>query len=264
MISLAIPLAAGGDSFEAPGTADFWQPLVGDGAFALTRSMVVFAVVAVALSVVLIRVTRRLRVVPSKGQFLLEGVYGLVRNGLARDIIGAEHFKPFLPLTFSLFIVILTNNLLGVFPIVQFPTLSRLGYAVVLTAIVFVTYHAVGIRKHGFGGWLKSFVPPGLPGWLIGPMWVLEFITFVITRPLTLALRVFGNMFAGHLMLLVFTFGGQYLLLHTSGALPVAGVLSFIFAIGLYFFEILIEFLQAYIFVLLTCVYIAGAVADEH
>jgi F-type H+-transporting ATPase subunit a len=263
LISLAIPLAAD-EKFVSPGVADFWQPLIGDGAFAITRSMIVYAVTAIALTVVLVRITRNLKVVPGKAQFGVEGVYGLVRNGLARDIIGAEHFKPFLPLVFSLFTVILANNLLGVFPIVQFPTLSRLGYAVVLTAIVYITYHAVGIRQKGLGGWLKSWVPPGLPTGMIPVMWFLEALTYLIFRPLTMALRIFGNMFAGHLMLLVFTFGGEYLLLHGAGLLHVTGVLSFIFAIGLYFFEILIEFLQAYIFVLLTCVYIAGAVADEH
>jgi F-type H+-transporting ATPase subunit a len=130
--------------------------------------------------------------------------------------------------------------------------------------VVYVTYHAVGIRQKGFGGWLKSFVPSGLPGWLIPLMFVLEFFTFVITRPVTLALRLFGNMFAGHLLLLVFTFGGEYLLLHSTNINKVSGVLSFFFTIVMSVFEILIEFLQAYIFVLLTAVYIAGAVADEH
>lgn len=256
--------AGGGESFEAPGIAEFWQPLVGDGAFALTRSAVVFAAVAIILSVVLLRVTRSLKVVPGRGQFLVESTYGLVRNGLGRDIIGAEKFRPFLPLLFSLFTVILINNLMGVTPFITFPTFSRIGYAIVLTGIVYFTYHGVWIKRMGVVGWLKSFVPAGLPGWIVPFMWVLEFMTYIITRPLTLALRLFGNMFAGHLMLLVFTFGGEYLLLHTQGLLPVAGVLSYAFAIVMYFFEVLVEFLQAYVFVLLTCVYIAGAVADEH
>lgn len=160
MIQLA---AGGGETYEAPGTYEFWQPLIGDGAFALTRSMVVFAVVAVMISVVLLRITSNLRVVPGKAQFLVEGTYGMVRNGLARDIIGAEKFKPFLPLLFALFTVVLVNNLLGVFPLITFPTFSRIGYAIVLTAVVYVTYHGVWIKKMGVVGWLKSFVPSGLP-----------------------------------------------------------------------------------------------------
>jgi F-type H+-transporting ATPase subunit a len=256
--------AAGSETFEAPGIADFWQPLVGDGAFALTRTMIVFGVTALLLSVILVRVSGRLRTVPSKSQFAVEGVYSFVRNSLGRDIIGTKDFKPFLPLLFSLFIVILVNNLYGVVPFIQFPTFSRLGYAVALTAIVYVTYHTVGIRRKGFVGWLKSFVPSGLPASIVPVMFVLEFLTFVVIRPATLALRLMGNMLAGHLLLLVFTLGGEFLLLHSTPLNKAPGVLSFGMTLVMSAFEILVEFLQAYIFVLLTAVYIAGAVADEH
>jgi len=257
-------IAAGSETFEPPGIADFWQPLVGNGAFALTRSMVVFGISALVITVVLFRVSARLKMVPGRTQFAVEGVYSFVRNSLGREIIGSKDFKPFLPLLFSLFIVILVNNLFGVVPFIQFPTFSRLGYAVALTAIVYVTFHAVGIRRKGLGGWLKSFVPSGLPGWIIPLMFVLEFATYVIIRPLTLALRIMGNMLAGHLLLLVFTLGGEYLLLHSSTINKVPGVLSFGMTLVMSAFEILVQFLQAYVFVLLTAVYIAGAVADEH
>jgi F-type H+-transporting ATPase subunit a len=257
-------IAAGGETFQAPGIVDFWQPLLGDGAFALTRTMVVYSVTALVLVVVLVRVSGRLKVVPSKGQFMVEGVYSFVRNSLARDIIGAKDFKPFLPLLFSLFTVILVNNLYGVVPFILFPTFSRLGYAIALTAVVYVTYHGVGIRRKGFVGWVKNFLPPGLPGWIIPLMFLLEFFTYVIIRPLTLALRLMGNMLAGHLLLLVFTLGGQFLLLHSTAINKVPGVLSFGMTLVMSTFEILVEFLQAYIFTLLAAVYIAGAVADEH
>ena len=257
-------IAAGSESFVAPGIADFWQPLIGDGAFALTRTMVVFGVTAVVLSVALARISGRLKPVPSKSQFAVEGVYSFVRNSLGRDIIGTKDFKPFLPLLFSLFIVILVNNLFGVVPFIQFPTFSRLGYAAALTAVVYVTYHTVGIRRKGFGGWLKSFVPSGLPAGIVPVMFILEFLTFVVIRPATLALRLMGNMLAGHLLLLVFTLGGEFLLLHSSAINKAPGVLSFGMTLVMSAFEILVEFLQAYIFTLLTAVYIAGAVADEH
>jgi len=257
-------IAAGSESFEAPGIADFWQPLVGDGAFALTRSMVVFAVTALVLSVVLARISGRLKMVPGRTQFAVEGVYSFVRNSLGRDIIGTQDFKPFLPLLFSLFIVILVNNLFGVIPFVQFPTFSRLGYAVALAAIVYVTYNVIGIRRKGFVGYLKSFVPSGLPAGIVPVMFVLEFLTYVVIRPATLALRLMGNMLAGHLLLLVFTLGGEFLLLHSTAINKGPGVLSFGMTLVMSAFEILVEFLQAYIFTLLTAVYIAGAVADEH
>jgi F-type H+-transporting ATPase subunit a len=257
-------IAAESESFHAPGVADFWQPLIGTGAFAATRASIIFAVTAIVICFVLIRATRRLSVVPTKGQFLIEGSYNLIRNGVAREIIGSKDFKPFMPLLYSLFIVILVNNLYGVVPFIQFPTMSRLGFPVALTIVVYVTYHAVGFRRKGVVGYFKSFVPSGLPGWLVPIIWVLEFFTYFVTRPITLALRLFGNMFAGHLLLLVFTFGGEYLLLHGEGLLKVAGLLSFAVTILMSFFEILIEFLQAYLFALLAALYIAGAVADEH
>ena len=98
-----------------------------DGAFALTRTMVVMVLVTIGLAVFMMATTRRLSVVPGRGQFRLESMYGLVRNSIARDIIGSAHFKPYIPLLFTLFTLILVNNLMGIIPPVQFPTMSRIG-----------------------------------------------------------------------------------------------------------------------------------------
>ena len=164
-------------------------------------------------------------VVPSKGQWVTEAVYGFVRNGVARDIIGSHDFMRFVPLLFSMFMLILVNNLFGVIPPVQFPTMSRIGFPIALTLIVYVVYHYLGIKKHGFGGYFKRLVPPGPAQGSIVPMiFVLELITFFVTRPLTLALRLFGNMFAGHLLLLLFITGGEYMVIHGSFGLKIAGV----------------------------------------
>jgi F-type H+-transporting ATPase subunit a len=261
---VSVLLAARADSFEAPGVGDFWQPLIGEGSFALTRPSVVLALSVVLIIAFFVTVSRKMAVVPSKSQFLAESVYGLVRNSVAREVIGSHDFLKFVPFLFSMFTLLLVNNLFGVLPFVQFPTMSRIAFPIALTIIVYIVYQTVAFRKKGFFGYLKSLVPPGLPGWMIGPMWVLEFLTYFINRPVTLALRLFGNMFAGHLLLLVFTFGGEYLLLHTAGPTKVAGVLSLLFTIVMSFFEVLVEFLQAYIFTMLAALYIAGAVADEH
>jgi F-type H+-transporting ATPase subunit a len=149
---------------------------------------------------------------------------------------------------------------------VQFPTMSRVGIPIVLTLIVYIVYHTVAIRrKHGVVGYMKSLIPPGLPGWLKPILFVLEFLTYFVIRPLTLALRLFGNMLAGHLMLLVFILGGEYLLLHGDNLfLKTSGVLSFGFSIAMTFFELLIEFLQAFIFTLLAALYISDAVSEHH
>ncbi len=261
---IRFPLAEEGGGFEAPGPEDFWQPLVGEGAFAITRPAVVFVLSVVLLSAILLIGTRRLSLVPSRGQFALEGVYGLVRNGIARDIIGSHDFLKFLPLLFSMFVLILVNNLFGVTPFIQYPTMSRIGFPIALTLVVFGVYHAVGLRRKGGIGYFKSMVPPGLP-WVIVPfIFLLELVTYFVTRPLTLALRLFANMFAGHLLLLVFVLGAEHLLLGGGPLLKVAGVGSFLLALVFTAFEILVQFLQAYIFTLLAALYIAGSLADEH
>jgi F-type H+-transporting ATPase subunit a len=116
----------------------------------------------------------------------------------------------------------------------------------------------------GGGAYFKNLVPAGLPAWIVPVIFPLELITFFITRPLTLALRLFGNMFAGHLLLLLFITGGEYMIIHGGIGLKIAGVGSFAMAFVLTIFEILIEFLQAYIFTLLAATYIAGSLVDEH
>jgi F-type H+-transporting ATPase subunit a len=259
-------LAADSGGFEAPSTSDFWQPLFGtDGPWAITRASIVILLSVGLLCWWLLASTRRVAVVPGRSQYLTEQVYGLVRNSVARDIIGSHDFLRFVPLLFSMFVLILLNNLFGVVPPVQFPTMSRIGFPAALALIVFVIYHYLGIRKMGLGGYFKHMVPAGVPAWVLVILFPLELLTYFFTRPVTLALRLFGNMFAGHLLLVLFITGGEYLTLHsgTPGYIPV-GLFSWVMAFVMTLFELLVEFLQAYIFVLLAALYIAGSLADEH
>jgi F-type H+-transporting ATPase subunit a len=263
----SVVTAEGGEGFQTPGVGSFWWPVVGgDSAWALTRPALVLLISVGLLAWFFVGTSGKLRVVPSKRQFVVEGAYNFVRNTIGRDIIGSKDFLRFLPLLFTLFTLILTNNVFGIVPFVQYPTMSRLGFPLVLTVIVYLTYHAVGLKaKHGVVGYMKSLIPPGLPGWLKPIMFVLEFLTYFVIRPLTLALRLMGNMLAGHLMLLVFILGGEYLLLHGGNiGLQGAGALSMLFAIGMTFFELLIEFLQAFIFTLLAALYLSDAVSEHH
>jgi F-type H+-transporting ATPase subunit a len=202
--------------------------------------------------------------VPGRGQFIGEMVYGGVRNGIARDVIGRE-FAAYVPLLVTLFTFILVNNLFGIVPFFQFPTMSRVGFPIGLGLVVWVLYNAVGIRRHGLGGYLKQMtLPPGVPLWVLFLLAPIEFFSTVVVRPLTLSVRLFANMFAGHLLLLVFIGGGAYMLHHGPVFVRAAGPLSMAFAIVLSFFEMFIEFLQAFIFTLLVALYISGALAEEH
>ena len=266
-LQVGIAAAEGDGGFEAPGTEDFYWPVIGgDSNWAITRPMVVMAISVVLLAWFFVTVAGRLTVVPSKRQWVAEQAYGFVRNSIARDVIGAKDFRPYIPLLMTLFTLILFNNVMGVLPFVQFPTMSRIAFPIVLTLIVYIVYHTVAIRrKHGVIGYLKSLVPPGLPLWLRPIMFFLEVLTYFIIRPLTLALRLFGNMLAGHLMLLVFILGGEYLLVHGSSIfIQLSGILGLAFGVVMTFFELLVQFLQAFIFTLLTALYISDAVSEHH
>ena len=266
-LQVGIAAAEGDGGFEAPGTEDFFWPVIGgDSSWAITRPMLVMTISVAILAWFFVTVAGKLTIVPSKRQWMAEQAYGFVRNSIARDVIGAKDFKQFVPLLFTLFTLILFNNVMGVMPFVQFPTFSRIAFPIVLTLVVYVVYHTVAIRrKHGVIGYLKSLVPPGLPLWLRPIMFFLEVLTYFIIRPLTLALRLFGNMLAGHLMLLVFILGGEYLLLHGSSIfIQLSGILGLAFGVVMTFFELLVQFLQAFIFTLLTALYISDAVSEQH
>ncbi len=269
--AVAVTADGEGTSFEAPSTGDFFWPLIGgDSNYAFTRPSLVLILSVVAIGWFFIAATRRLTVVPGKTQFFVEGVYGFVRNTIGRDVIGEKDFRRFLPLLFTIFSMVLVNNLLGIVPFVQFPTMSRIAFPIVLTLVVYVVYHAVGLKtKGGVVPYIKSMLPPGLPGWVKPLMFVLELATYFLIRPVTLALRLFGNMFAGHLLLLVFVLGGEYLFFESflkegNLFLGFSGILSFLFSIVMTFFELLVEFLQAFVFTILTALYLADAVSEEH
>lgn len=209
-------------------------------------------------------VSHNQKVVPGKRQALGEFLYNILRNGVARDILGPQ-YRRYLPYLVALFTFILVNNLFGEFFLFMFPTFSKIGYAYGLALCTFVLYNAVGIKKYGFGRYMKKMtIPAGVP-WGLYPIIIpLEFISNFITRPITLSLRLFANLFAGHLVVLVFVLGGTLLL--TSGVLfyGIAGGVSILFSFAIMALEILIGTLQAYIFTVLTAQYVSSAISDEH
>ena len=264
---LMLPMAEEGESHFPPTPGDFWQPLfaIPGTEYYFTRPMLLLAVATVILMAWLWLTTRRAAVVPSKSQWVTEQVYNFARNGIARDMIGSKDFLPFVPFLFSLFVFILLNNLFGIIPPFQNPTMARVAFPIGLTAIVYVVYHWVGIRhKGGVGPYIGSMLPAGLPGWIKPFILLLELITFFITRPLTLALRLFGNMFAGHMLLVVFIVGGWYMFKTFEPGLMLVAIPAWGLGVLLTAFEALVQFLQAYVFTLLAASYIGGALADEH
>jgi F-type H+-transporting ATPase subunit a len=169
------------------------------------------------------------------------------------------------PLIVSLFTFILVNNLFGIIPLIQFPTMAHTGFPLALLIILYPLFHGVGIKRHGLGRYLKNqLFPPGVPKPIYLMLTPIELFLKFFMDPLALAIRVFASMFAGHLILLVFTLGGEFLLLEASTWLKPVSVVAFAFAIAMTFLEALVQVLQAYIFALLSANYIGRALAAEH
>lgn len=223
------------------------------------------------LSVVLITAffawaMRRPKLVPGKAQWLAESGYSFVRNDIARDILGEKNFKQWVPLLFGLFFFILVNNLFGAIPLLQLPTFSHAGSAYALALIVYVIWIGVGLRHHGPKYFKLAVVPSGVPAWIMPLLVPLEVISNFIVRPLTHSLRLMATMLAGHMIVMLAGSGAAFLITQTHNiALQGTGVLAILGSVALYFLELLIMYLQAFVFTLLTAIYVQGAIdANDH
>jgi len=189
---------------------------------------------------------RKSALVPGRWQTLVELSYEFVANML-NDTAGTEARKYF-PFIFTLFMFILCANLLGMIPY-SFTVTSHIIVTFALAAVVFVGVTVIGFAKHGLG-FLKFFVPSGIPVVMLPLLVVIEVISY-LTRPVSLSVRLFANMMAGHTMLKVF--GGFVAALGVFGILPLA------FIVALTGLEFIVAFLQAYVFAVLSCIYLNDA-----
>ncbi len=275
--SSLIPLdwaAACGGTHESfpPGVYSFCSRPLWDGAPPWANNQILQAVIGAALVIGFwLWMAHAQKVVPGKRQFIGEALYNVIRNGIARDMLGHDYRK-FLPYLVALFSFILVNNLFGEFFLFMFPTFSKIGFAWILALLTFVVYNGAGIAKEGFWPYLKkSVLPAGVPKALWVLIIPLEFLSNFIVRPVTLALRLFANLFAGHLVIMVFVVGGAGLLTATQSGngMPVwllngAGGASLLFSFAILALEIFVGVIQAYIFTVLTAQYISSALAEEH
>ncbi len=263
------------EEFTPPGPGDFNLPPIGPHSsfdflgqsmyLGVTKPMLQLVLAGVLVFWFFYAAAKKRSMVPGKLQYVGEAGYGFVRNTIGRDIIGSQDFMRFVPYLVALFFFILLNNFFGSIPFIQFPTFSRSGMVYSLALLSWVIYNAAGIKKHGFAGYLKlQTVPAGIKGPMLLLLVPLEFMSNILVRPVTLALRLFANMLAGHLLIILFAVGGEYLLLHGATLVKPVGILAWLLFIAISFLELLIQFLQAYVFVLLNAMYISGALADEH
>lgn len=201
--------------------------------------------------------TRRAGIVPGRWQAALESVLGFV-NGMVDENIGPKG-RPFVPLVFSLFLFILFANMIGLVPY-TFTVTSHIAVTFAFAALVFLVCVAVGIARHGLH-FFSMFVPANTPAPLLLLITPVELISF-LSRPLTLSIRLFANMTAGHILLKVFA--GFIISLGAAGFLAPLAVLPFGLTVAFYALELLVAVVQAYVFALLTCIYLNDSINLHH
>ena len=184
-----------------------------------------------------------------------------VRDQILRPMMG-KRGDGYLPFLVGLFFFIWFMNLMEIVPVLQFPAMAHIAFPISLMLMVYITYNFVSIKNLGLGGYFKSMIPSGVPIGILLLVAPLEVLQYIVVRPFTLAIRLFGNMFAGHILVAVFTIATWYLVSASIGLVFAAA--SFVMTVVLTGFEMLIQALQAYIFTILTAQYIGGAYEAAH
>ncbi len=206
--------------------------------------------------------SRQPKLVPGGVQNIAESAIDFIRNGVILQTMGPDGL-PWTPFLLSLFTFIFVGNIWEIIPVAQMPVNARIALPFFLAILVWFLYHCMGIKSQGPSRYIKSAtVPPGVPKAILPLVFLIEFVGILITRPLSLAVRLFANMLAGHLLLISFSvisaalWGIQWQI----AILPFSAFML----VALTGFEVLVAFLQAFIFTILTAVYIGGAMHPEH
>ena len=244
-----------------PGPTFLFTPFFTVGGFSFTKPMLLALVCSVAVVGFFWAAFANPKIVPGSVQNLGEMGVEFVRDQILRPMIG-KRGDTFLPFLVSLFFFIWIMNLMEIIPVAQFPAMSQIAFPVALMLMVYGTYTYLGIKHQGLGGYFSNMIPKGVPPFVLGLLAPVEILQYLLIRPFTLAVRLFANMFAGHILLLIFTLSTWYLF--TLDIHLLFSATSFILTIVLTAFEMLIQALQAYIFTILTAQYIGGSLEAAH
>ena len=208
---------------------------------------------------------RKKALVPTGIQNVAESIIDFITDSVILQTIGPDGMK-FLPFLLTLFCFILVGNIFELIPLIQFPANARMANPLFLALLVWVIFLYQGFKNQGFRGYLRSaLIPPGVPKALLLLVTPIEFLSTFIVRPFSLAVRLFANMLAGHLLLVTFALLTDALIFHNTIKVfvPVA-ILPAVANIAITGFELLVAVLQAFIFTILAAVYIGGAMHPEH
>jgi F-type H+-transporting ATPase subunit a len=265
-MAATLPLAREG--FHAPSIEEFeWPSIVDIHLFGIDLSInrVVLQMFLVALVVwgLFYFAFRRPKLVPSGLQNAMEALVDFVRNQIALEVIGHDGLR-FVPYLTTLFAFVFFGNLGGIIPPVFFPLNGRMALPAIMAICSLLLFISVGISQQGFVTYFRNTLfPPGMPKLIYVLLTPIELISTFVVRPVTLAIRLLANMIAGHLILSVFFVAAGYMLTSRNIS-TVFGAGALIFAIALIAFELFVAGLQAYVFTILSAVYIAGAMEPEH
>ena len=234
--------------------------------FELDRLMLVRILMTVVLLAFFALAFRSPKIVPRGIQNIGEMAIDFVKDQIAYEVLGKEQGKRFLPVIATIFFTVLFLNFSGIIPFVNISSNARIGMPIVLAALAYIVFNYVGIKKYGFFKYMKgSIVVPGVPPALHLLLIPIEFVSTFILRPFTLTVRLMANMLAGHIMLVLFFSATQFFFFESAAWMKPFGAFSLIGGFGFTLFELLVIFLQAYVFALLTAVYIDLALhADSH
>ncbi|MFI6171989.1 F0F1 ATP synthase subunit A [Nocardia sp. NPDC051052] len=264
--TLSVTTLAG--EFHAPSLSDFFPPaLLFEGTpFELDRLMLIRLIMSAVLIVVMMLAFRNPRLVPRGLQNIAETGLVFVKEQICDEILGKESGRKYFPLIATIFFSVLFLNFSSIIPGLNISSNARVGFPLVLALIAYITFNYVGIKKYGFFTYLRSsIVVPNVPPVLHVLLIPIEFISTFVLRPFTLTVRLMANMLAGHIMLVLFFSSTWFFLFDATAWMKVFSPFSLLAGLGFTLFELLVVFLQAYVFALLTAVYIGLAQhADSH
>ena len=233
--------------------------------FPVTRTVILILTIALIVSAFLYFGLHRKSIVPTKFQAAVEALVLFVRDGIAKEIIG-EHGVKYAPWLLSVFLFILVGNMFEVTPFINFPVTSRMALPLFLALITWVVFVFAGIKRQGFRYFLGIVWPTTVPVFLRPLVGLIEFFSILVLRPLTLAIRLFANLVAGHLMLALLIVSG-WVFMSSVGDIGIRagiGIAWFVMGLGIFVFELVVIMLQAYIFTLLSAVYVQTSLYPEH
>ncbi|MDJ1135206.1 F0F1 ATP synthase subunit A [Streptomyces iconiensis] len=252
-----------GCGFEAPGLHSFvFEPMFTVGGIGFNKPMLLALVGTLVIVWFFWAAFNRPKLVPGKLQMVGEAGYDFIRRGVVYETLGKKEGEKYVPLAVALFFFVWVMNLWSVIPLAQFPVTSIFSIPLGLALLVYVIWVGLTFKRHGFVGAFKNFTGYDKSlGGVLPLVMVIEFFSNLLVRPFTHAVRLFANMFAGHMLVVLFTIASWYLL---NGIGIAYSAVSFLMTILMIAFELFIQVIQAYVFVLLTCTYIQGALAEEH